>query len=259
MATDPTALKRAIDFIENITEHSYTRKEEWRFGHAYFNDRFPIKWDLNHLRIERDAADLTAEAVAAEAKRVQGGAGLNHRMIYANDGTIGAKLAPGFKELGWIIHHLVMMVHGGEDVPPPTVDVREVAFEDLRPHFEKWDVEIEHNEPAEAEQLAASKEVVRAAVDVRFFAGYVASELAGWCELYSDANVGQIENVCTWPTLRNHGVARSVVVHALEQSRAAGHDLHFLIADQEDWPKELYAKLGFRAVGYIYEYLLRPP
>ena len=45
---------------------------------------------------------------------------------------------------------------------------------------------------------------------------------------------------------------------ALEESRAAGHDLTFLIADRDDWPKQLYAKLGFDEIGRIWEFI-RPP
>ena len=32
-------------------------------------------------------------------------------------------------------------------------------------------------------------------------------------------------------------------------SRAAGHQVTFLWADENDWPKTLYAKLGFDVVG----------
>jgi hypothetical protein len=46
------------------------------------------------------------------------------------------------------------------------------------------------------------------------------------------------------------------VTRALDASREAGHDVTFLIADRDDWPKELYAKLGFDEIGRIWEFLL---
>jgi hypothetical protein len=46
------------------------------------------------------------------------------------------------------------------------------------------------------------------------------------------------------------------VTRALDASREADHDLTFLIADRDDWPKELYAKLGFAEIGRIWEFLL---
>lgn len=46
---------------------------------------------------------------------------------------------------------------------------------------------------------------------------------------------------------------------------AAGADLIWLATDEDDWPKELYAKLGFRPIGRIFTFMLqsdstrRPP
>ena len=41
------------------------------------------------------------------------------------------------------------------------------------------------------------------------------------------------------------------MLQALAASRAAGNDLMFLLANRDDWPKELYRKLGFDEVGLI--------
>ena len=43
---------------------------------------------------------------------------------------------------------------------------------------------------------------------------------------------------------------------ALDEARQADHDLIFLIANRDDWPKELYSKLGFNVVGQIWEFVL---
>ena len=44
---------------------------------------------------------------------------------------------------------------------------------------------------------------------------------------------------------RGRGFGRAVVLAASDAARAAGADLVFLVAVDEDWPKELYGKLGF--------------
>ena len=49
------------------------------------------------------------------------------------------------------------------------------------------------------------------------------------------------------PDIRGRGLASAVVLRAVEEAVASGHDFVFLIADDEDWPKELYARLGFEA------------
>ena len=68
--------------------------------------------------------------------------------------------------------------------------------------------------------------------------------------------IGQIEDVLTLERFRNRGLARATVMRALAASREAGHDLTFLIADRDDWPKELYRKLGFDEIGRIWEFVL---
>ncbi len=42
---------------------------------------------------------------------------------------------------------------------------------------------------------------------------------------------------------------------AADEARRAGAELVFLVADDEDWPKELYGKLGYDELGRVYEFL----
>ena len=44
----------------------------------------------------------------------------------------------------------------------------------------------------------------------------------------------------------------------MAEARGAGHPLVFLVADDEDWPKELYGRLGFEPRGHSWE-LVREP
>jgi hypothetical protein len=45
-----------------------------------------------------------------------------------------------------------------------------------------------------------------------------------------------------------------VVLAALQASLDSGNDLTFLVADDDDWPKNLYAEIGFEPVGRRYEF-----
>ncbi|MBW3653499.1 MAG: GNAT family N-acetyltransferase, partial [Actinobacteria bacterium] len=65
------------------------------------------------------------------------------------------------------------------------------------------------------------------------------------CELYSDGITAQIEDVSTLTKHRSQGLATATVLRALHEARAWGHEMIFLVADADDWPKELYTKLGF--------------
>ena len=39
----------------------------------------------------------------------------------------------------------------------------------------------------------------------------------------------------------------------------AGSDLTFLLADRDDWPKELYRRLGFDEIGFVYDFVVPTP
>jgi len=77
-------------------------------------------------------------------------------------------------------------------------------------------------------------------------------------DLYSDGRIAQVEEVATLPAHRGHGYASAVVLRAVEVALASGHDLVFLEADARDWPKDLYARLGFEEVGRTWSFLRTP-
>ena len=59
--------------------------------------------------------------------------------------------------------------------------------------------------------------------------------------------VAQIEDVEVLPEFRGRGLGRAIVQHALEEGQRVA-DIVYLEALADDWPRELYAKLGFLAV-----------
>ena len=73
-------------------------------------------------------------------------------------------------------------------------------------------------------------------------------------ELRQYGTTAWVEDVYTVPEERGKGHARRLVTHATALARSVGHDLTFIIADDNDWPKYLYAKIGFRAVGTTFTF-----
>lgn len=251
---------RCAAFLRSLEDRSAHRTEAWSLGTALFHPSFPVKWDLNFLRLERDDTTLSAEEVAAEAHRIHSEAGLKHRKISVEDAVAGARLAQGFRRLDWNVTRLVTMTLQG---PPPAhgpVDVKEVSLDDVRDAWIALDMNERQMSRSEAEMLWRSmKEVTGSITDLRIFAGFLEGEIAGWCELYAENGVGQVENVSTTKVSQGRGVARSVIARAVEASVRAGSSLNFLVADDDDWPKELYARMGYQPVAYTYEFLLKPP
>ena len=155
---------------------------------------------------------------------------------------------------------MVLMAYRGEgERVAATAPVEEVPRELLVPFRE---------ESARAQPWATSEEVVREVVaagevaaragNSRFFAVQVDGRPVAAAQLNSDGRIAEVDDVATLPEFRRRGYASAVVLRAVEEALATGHDLVFLVAEDEDWPKELYARLGFEAVGRTWS-LLRTP
>src|SRR5262245_47757503 len=250
-------LQRALDFL-GLADHGGTRSEPFSYGTAVFDERLPRRWDSNYLLVEQVPDGVGAEELATEADRVQGAAGLMHRKLELRDEEAGARLEPQFRALGWTVNrHLLMALHRAPDRDPDRGRVEQVDAATLREvrarqiHGYEWGAD-----PEVVEQLYSAKLLLPEVVDARFFAVVVDEEPVSWTDLYVSSGTAQIEDVGTLEEHRGHGYASAVVLHAADEARAAGADLVFLVADDEDWPKELYRKLGFDELGRVYEYLL---
>ncbi len=95
-------------------------------------------------------------------------------------------------------------------------------------------------------------------IGARFFAVRLGDHLAGNCELYIDGSDAQIEYVETLEEFRGRGVARAVVLRAIEAASEAGARDIFIVADDDDWPKELYGRLGFDRIGRTWQFIREP-
>jgi ribosomal protein S18 acetylase RimI-like enzyme len=92
-------------------------------------------------------------------------------------------------------------------------------------------------------------------VRARYFAILADGEVVSYTDLYQDGADAQIEDVGTLHEHRERGYASAVVLAAIEVARAEGADFVFLVADLEDWPKELYRRLGFDELGYFVKFI----
>jgi ribosomal protein S18 acetylase RimI-like enzyme len=250
-------LERALEFLA-LADHGGTRREPFAYGTAVFDGRLPRRWDSNYLLVEHVPDEIGAEELAAEAERLQGAAGLAHRKLELRDEEVGARLEPQFRALGWTVNrHLLMALHRRPDRSPDPSLVHEVdaaALRDVRARqmqSYEWGAD-----PEVVEQLYASKTFLAQVVDTRFFAVLLDGRPVSWTDLYLADGTGQIEDVGTLQEHRGHGYASAVVLHAAAVARHAGADFVFLVADDQDWPKELYRKLGFDGLGRVYEFLL---
>ena len=244
-------------FKDALLETAADRIEQVPLGSAVFTDSLPVVWSLNMLRVEQ--VGPTAEAIAREAERLQGEAGLEHRRVVIGNESAGRALEAGFVALGWKPDVFLFMAPRRE--PNRAVDtsgVVEVQREDLRPIREailgEW---LGDAESEEMRQIAESDRRFAEAGNARHFAVLVDGRPVSSTDLFSDGRTAQIEDVGTLPDHRGAGHASAVVTKALAEARAMGHDFIFLVADARDWPKEMYRRLGFDGIGERYAFLLR--
>ncbi|HET7573500.1 MAG TPA: GNAT family N-acetyltransferase, partial [Solirubrobacterales bacterium] len=102
-----------------------------------------------------------------------------------------------------------------------------------------------------AEELIELDRRYAAAAGDRWFVAPAAGEPAAACKLLAGEGIAQVEDVATLAARRGRGLAQAVVRAALDAARAEEPELVFLTADADDWPRLMYEKVGFRAVGQL--------
>ena len=218
---DHDVLVRTLAFEREVVASVSTRLVPFTWGTAYLNDGYRERWDSNFLWVDpiADGPIPDAAALAAEADRVLGDAGLTHREIRIDDDAHGRSVSAGLARAGYGGDRLVVMaLRRPEDRPATSIAAEEVDLATLRPALEI----VLRREP-----WATTEEVVRSLADfrgelqrhvgARFFCARVDGEIAAMCELYVRGSIAQIEDVNTLEEFRNRGLARAVVRHAADR------------------------------------------
>jgi GNAT superfamily N-acetyltransferase len=168
------------------------------------------------------------------------------------------RLAPTLVAAGYRADPIVLLGLRREPDRGPSVDVEEWTFAGARRVIHETYVRDERLEPPHVEQFTDQHGSYERALGARFFVGLVDGEPAGVCELWMSEGDALVEHVDTLEEYRNRGVARSVVLAAVEAAQRAGAERIFIAADDNDWPKELYGRLGFDRLGREWEFIRWP-
>lgn len=252
-------LERIQAFWREVERRLCTRTEPFTYGTAYLNTDFPHRWDSNFLLVESSLEGVTADELAAEAERVLGHR-FEHREVVTEDDAAGERLAPRFLELGWRLDHALTMVLRRPPDREAEPVAREVRFDEARPILEEVLRRSRSSSTPEVDrELVEFERLLEDRLGARFFVAETEGRLASICELYVIGGVAQVESVDTLEEFRGRGLARAVVQAAIRAARARDCDLVFIAADVDDWPQQLYGRLGFDAVSRDWTFRRPPP
>lgn len=251
MPSNAVTTRRLLDFELGLAAAVADDVVEADWGRAILCPSLPRVYDASLLSIE--VPGLEMREVVSLADELLGGAGIPHRTVLVADEAESARLAGELEQApGWKAEWIDYMVWERECRRRPAAEVREAGIERaaaLRAELiAEW---LPEGRGGGVETVAQLVELGRrdgpVAGDRWFLAP--AAEPAAACCLLGDGAIGQVEDVGTLERARGQGLAQAVVLAALAASQAAGHELTFIAADAEDWPRLLYNKLGFRKVG----------
>lgn len=248
MRTRTDAARRAR--LRRVAQHATVcdRFVRWPHGTAVFASDLPQFYDVNVVRCEAVAPDLDARALIEATETLQ--AGLAHRRMEVWDAALGERLRPGFAERGWDVERNVWMLHDGRALPVPDDPHAEVvpgpAVRGLRA---TWvgpeDALLDQQDVAAARRPGALRTTgVRAEC-----------ELVAFARIRLEPAVAELEELYVAEAHRGRGLGRALTLDAIA---AAGDRELWVEADDEDWPKDLYGRVGFEPAWVLHQFT-RPP
>jgi GNAT superfamily N-acetyltransferase len=249
-SAEVSALAQALRFIRRTAELIADEIRLIDHGLVVRTPSLPEVWGLNYVRITEPVSHREALALADGHLP-----DLAYRQLYVEDEQTGRALEQSLVADGWRMEReVVMALERGPDRRVDTGNVIEADEDQTLALMRRWYMEgPPETTPEGLRQLVEyARREGRARADRTFGVLGPNGDLVAMTKLRSDGVTAQLEDVYTAPEARGRGRARTLVSHAAAQGRALPHDLIFIVADDNDWPKHLYAQVGFAAIGWTW-------
>ncbi len=243
------ALAKALEFERQTTAMVAGECRRIEQGWVIRTPSLPMVWSANEVRVVEPIR--FSDALALVERHL---AGLPYRQLVVEHEASARRLEREFRADGWKVErNVTMALARPPDLEADTSDVRDVEAGAALMLMARW--------AAEDPDLQLSAEGLRQVVEHSRRAwiarrarslGVVGDDggLAAMTTLFSDGTIGQVEDVYTVPEARRRGFARALVTRAVSLALQEGNELTFIVADDNDWPKKLYSKVGFEPIGY---------
>ena len=225
--------------------------EPWAHGTVVRATSRPTYWDFNVVRVEEDPA-MSVEELAAFADQAL--AGLAHRRVDFDLVNVAERLRPDFEAQDWKATRLLWMRHEGSMPPGSDIAVEELPYDAVYHLRLAWHQEdFPDQDPGDYHAYAREVSLRRGA---KVLVVREDREPVAFAQLESDGVGAEITHVYVHPEHR--GAGRGTALTRAAVKAAGGSQDLWITADDEDRPKALYARLGFRPAWITMEFL-RPP
>jgi GNAT superfamily N-acetyltransferase len=246
------AFERALEFQRRTTELIVDDVYPIDAGVVVRAPSLPEVWVANQVRITKpigfDELVNTADEHLSD---------LPYRQVALEDDDTGRRLEELLQAAGWKLEReVVMQLARPADREVDTSTVFEADEEERLALMERWHLDGQHHisEDGLRQLHEWGRRENRAWNDRSFAIAGDDGRLAAISKLRAAGEIAQLEDVFTAPEARGRGYGRAVVSHAADEARRGGHDVVFIVADDNDWPKRLYAKVGFEPIGWTWSY-----
>lgn len=213
--------------------------EPWAHGSVLRATRLPDYWDFNLVRVEDEPGLAAAELVAVADGALAGHA---HRRIDFDRIGAAEPLRAEFEALGWRALRLLFMRHEDPASTVPELAVEEVPYDAVDPLRRRWHEEdFPGRDPGGYHEQARTVALARGArvLAVRRGGGAIA-----FAQLEQAGDAAEVGQVYVDPDHRGGGLGTALTRAAIASAGTVS-DL-WIAADDEDRPKRLYERLGFR-------------
>ncbi|MDP9189844.1 MAG: GNAT family N-acetyltransferase [Actinomycetota bacterium] len=260
--SEPELLRRILEFGDRIGQGTAERVEPVEGGHVVLNPSADLLHDASYVAVTDPG--IGAGALVETARAIADREGIGGIEVAPMDSGDGERLAPGFDLPGWKTEQGIYMVHRREPDGPALHEVSEHHGNEVADFLwdlikETWSGDYDGDpDKVTAQFVARERAYAELGGDHWFVAGDDEGP-AAVCYLIEREGWGQVETVASFERARNKGLARSVMLAAIEESESSGNELTFIGAEADDWPWKLYEKLGFDPIGVETVFSFRRP
>jgi ribosomal protein S18 acetylase RimI-like enzyme len=257
--TDDRDFARAVAFERRAHERLAQDVVQLPYGLAFRDARLPLVFFANLLWVTAPSAGaVSVVEIVADADRAL--AAFDHRWAVVEHEPLWRTLDDGFSAAGWSSETHVYMAHRGTPDRQAQLDgAREVGADDILAAQQRFTQTQPWSIGDAGRQVVEHHRQFGILLHERCFAAYAGDDVCAYAKLRHLDGVAQVEDVVVLAEHRGKGLGRLVTTAALVAGMALDPELLFIVADDNDWPKQLYARLGFEPVGRTRAYHRLPP